>query len=350
MARSIFLLVFLFGAHAIYGQENLKKEIDKILKYETQHIDIAEYPELSILMIDGDSTFIVNYTQSEINIAPDDPLELGSATKPFTSALILSLMEENKLSMKDSIVRFIPEVRNTSLSDGLVSDLIYELYDFPKIPDNLGASEVEKHNPYKYYQKEKLISFLKSQTFNKSKKSTVSYIPYALLEYIITSVTNEDIETSIQKYLCSNLGLKNTSYLNQPIQGHRRDGQESAVMEYASFKTAIGLHSSINDMARFLSAQWDHPTFGKLLEGKEKTDLARHIYRSMGWLRLEDIAKYDIYGYSGGSNGHRVEIAFIPDTRTAVVVASTSSAGTQALPYHILRMINQNWKKKHHGK
>lgn len=131
---------------------------------------------------------------------------VGSITKQFTATAILALQEEGKLSVKDSISKFFPDIpadkRNITIhqllthTSGIVGNL-----------DNGGD--------FVPIKKEAFLSQAFSSPLDVHSGSEYHYsnVGYSLLAIILEEITQQDYEECLQQVLFKKAGMKNTGYL-----------------------------------------------------------------------------------------------------------------------------------------
>jgi CubicO group peptidase (beta-lactamase class C family) len=349
------LFVFLISSALLFGQKHgLYKEIDKIIRYETD----LPYPiqkSFIIGVIKGDSTWVLNFGPDHIDTL--DKFEIGGITKVFTASLATKLHQENFLHLDSSINSFLPQVyRNPSLSEYTLSDLLTHQINFPKRPSNLATREFNISNPYAFYTKEDLLEYYAnfSQGQNRSWPSLklhYSHINYGLLEVIMEAVMDMPLEDLYQFYLFQDWKLFNTSLNVLPNNlkvGYDRSNMIPEPWTYQSFAGSEGLVSNMLDLLKFtsISISSKDPLIESSQEITEKTKIYNKLAMSNAWYILKSRKTGNIYTHSGSTERHKAYIHFKHESKTGVVILCQSSEGVGELGLLIMRLINNNWKKK----
>lgn len=112
----------------------------------------------------------------------DDIFQIGSVTKTFTAAAILKLSEKNKLSLQDTLGKFIPDI-NPEYKYLTIDSVLSHTSG---LPDYLGAPAVSKVYD-KYASIDQVIQSISKQPLNSKpgKKYSYSNLGYVLLGKII---------------------------------------------------------------------------------------------------------------------------------------------------------------------
>jgi CubicO group peptidase (beta-lactamase class C family) len=356
----IFLFISFLISDTVIAQtkEQLKEEIDKIIRWDTE-IEFEKTPAFSIGIMDNDSTYFINYgnfsKEEKRSINEDAIFEIGSLSKPISASLVSLLVAEGHLSFDDALNIYIPEnYRNEALNHLSIDDLLTHNSGLPRLPIGFGLKESSVKNPYQNYSKKDLLEFYKNFKPIKSRKSRYlySHVNYALLEVILEQVMKIPFEEILHSKLLSLLRMSASAvYITSPkdfVQGYALSGRPTSPMDFRSFAASEGIKSSSSDLMKFVKATINEELDGTLnsnLVKKHKSNLNKHIYSARGW-QIIDRKPYDIYFHSGKSKGHAAYMLFIKETKTAVVLLANSEKGTEDLAMLILRMLNKNWKRR----
>jgi len=111
LAASLFLTCF----SPLWGQEAgevVTKRLDAMLK-RAELVD--GFSGVALVGKGAETLYLKAFgyadRDKEIPLKPDDQFMIASVSKGFTAAAILKLEEEGRLSIMDSIARFLPEYR-----------------------------------------------------------------------------------------------------------------------------------------------------------------------------------------------------------------------------------------------
>ena len=367
MSLKIFcsLVLSLFSIINLVAQidlDHIKNEITKIIDYDTE-IDFKNTPGFAVAIIDGDSSFVFgfgsNHPQQNTELDQHTIFEIGSVTKPITASLVNILDHKGLLSFEDKVNQYI-DVRNKNprLDDLTINDLLTHYSGLPKLPKYIGSKQKDPQNPYADYSKNDLLTFYKSFIPDERRTFIYSHVNYGLLELVIEQATSLEYEDALRTYMLEPLKLSNTfvhkSEKNEALItfGFDRAGRQTKKWDFASFAGSEGLKSNINDLILFTKAHLGTSQtefdgiFHKNQLPEVKTNYNERIYSGKGWHVFNQKKNFNIITHSGKTYGHRAYISFIKETQTAVIILSNSSVGTEDLGLLILRMVNDNWKRK----
>ncbi len=359
---SFFLLLFLLSFKLFGQSKNLEKMVSYIIHSE---VDFEKTPGLLVGIIDPDSSYIFPYGVMEKGGKEPIPLdaifEVGSITKVFTSSLLSLLVGEQQLSLDSPLSSFSLEGFQNPKWDGddlTIKSLATHCSGLPKLPQNFGSKEKDASNPYAFYTRDDLFSFLNNYHPETEKPSyRYSHIGYALLGEIITQSTRTPYADLLNERLLEPIGLDDTRFSLSELQkerlckGYSIIGQEKTPWDAQVFNSAVGLKSSMNDLLRFIALFLeDSPS--ELSESllttcaPQTTTSISKVSMGLGWHIFQPKKKfYDVVAHSGVTSGHRAYIGFVRETHTAVIILANSEAVMNAAGNIILQSINKNWRK-----
>ena len=359
--RFIFLIFVCLSHIAAAQNDHVRKEIQKIIRYDTD-LDFAETPGFVVGIIDGDSLMSLGFGEyDKLHAQELNKLifELGSITKVLTSSLLQNLDAKGFLSVDDPVNTYIhPQYQNPRLQSLTIQDLIDHYSGFPRRPQDFGVKEVDIHNPYAYYSEEDLLKYyaeyIPSEDF--FQKFSYSHINYALLTIVIQRATGQRFDSVLKSLALKPLNMSN-SFIQIPenkrknvVQGYTAAGKTVPPWTYSSFGGSEGLKSCLGDLFYFVQSLINDDEVNDWFldienENLRATDFNKYIQISNGWFVLQNKGN-EVFTHTGKTSGHSSYIGLVKNTKTAVIVLSNSSVGTKDLGYLILRMINNNWKRK----
>lgn len=164
------------------------------------------------LFRDGEEIYqrSIGYERAETSEAagPVTAYRIGSISKVFTSAIILRLTEEDKLSLNTTLSEFYPEMPN---ADRITIEHLLRhqsgLHNFTNAPEYPTYMEMSKS------RKELLDIFAEGGTeFEPGEKYQYSNTNYVLLSFIAEEVSGNDFETLLDTQIAGPCGLEHTYY------------------------------------------------------------------------------------------------------------------------------------------
>jgi CubicO group peptidase (beta-lactamase class C family) len=155
----------------------------------------------------------------------DDVFQIGSVTKTFTAAAILKLSEENKLSLQDTLVKFIPNI-NPEYKH-LTIDRV--LSHTSGLPDYLGDSSVSKIYD-KYASIDQVIQSISKQPLDSKPGQKYSYsnLGYVLLGKVIEVSSGFSYDQFMLKTFFKPLKMDNTFVITKGTSVAKVNGYTSS--------------------------------------------------------------------------------------------------------------------------
>ena len=140
----------------------------------------------------------------------DDVIRIGSTTKTFTAVLILKLVEEGRLSLDDSIVKWFPTIPHAEAIT--VRQLLNHTSGIPEI---IQKGLMKSVIPSTYWRREELLQLIASQKpfFKPGTKFEYSNANFILLGFILEDVTGKTALQLLHEQILDPLSLKNTYFI-----------------------------------------------------------------------------------------------------------------------------------------
>lgn len=214
-------------------------------------------PGVSVGVVrDGELVFAGHVGAARLGDSPtpatdDTQFMIGSVTKTFTALAVMSLRDEQRLSLDDELGAYLPGTRHARVplrqmlahASGLQREPVGNIWETLEAPDRetfrAGVEHAEQvlpaHHAFHY-----------------------SNLAYALLGQVVETVTGEDWEDVVHGRILEPLGMSRTGLAPQPDRaiGYQVDPFAGTATEeplFALNATAPlgGLWSTVADMARF---------------------------------------------------------------------------------------------------
>ncbi len=371
MKKTLFLILLNWGLlTSINAQNNrvaIQQMIDKLLKYEVE-IDFKQTPALSIGVLMRDSSYTFHYgnvTKTKNAPPPNDQtvFEIGSVTKAFTATLLAQAVSEGKVKLTDTVERFLPEGYKLPDYHGKpirFVDLATHTAGLPKYPYNIGNKEEGFNNLYKNYTSNDEQTFLADYRLRTApfEKYSYSHLGYDVLAKVLVNIyKSSSYEKLVYDKITKPLGLMNTCIRLDSLQtthiaqGHSMMGEPVSPWEFKSFEGSLGLKSTVLDLLKWTRLQFDTPAEWRaplsLAHTPQHKSDKDNVMSALGWHRIRIMKKFpEVIIHTGATDGFRAYIAFVPETRTAVVLLSNSERPFDGLGGLILQMLNYNWNLK----
>ena len=258
---------------------------------------------------------------------PDMAFRIGSITKQFTAIAILQLVEAGKISLQDSIQRYVVDYPHKQYPITIEHLLTHTsgIKDYQAITNR--AAERASYTPKQGvdYFKDEPLEFKPGSKFKYSNSN------YYLLGYIIELVTGQSYANYLQHNLFDKAGLRHTEYLtankavaNMP-QGYSRfdKGLELAELQDITILYAAGgLASTAEDLFNWHQALRAGKLLGKKLLKKAHTPyrLSDGTYSDYGYgWYIRKLAVSPTIEHAGSTDGFQADEVYLPDADTYVV-------------------------------
>lgn len=275
----------------------------------------------------------------DIDMTPDHVFRIGSITKQFTTAAILKLQEEGKLSIQDELTKYIedyPTHGNKITIENLMNHTS-GIKSYTSMPEFRTKWMTMHMDP------EELIAVFKDEPmdFKTGEKEQYNNSAYILLGYIIEKVSGKTYEDYIETEFFEPLGMKHSSYEVAsdiiPNRAYGYDEKEegdyinapylSMTLPYA----AGSLLSTTDDLriwhTAFMNDEVISAASRKAAHTSAKLNNGEETGYGFGW-GLGDLKGSPRIGHSGGINGFLSDSQYFPEEKILVTVLSNCNCNS----------------------
>jgi CubicO group peptidase (beta-lactamase class C family) len=260
---------------------------------------------------------------------PDTKFRLGSITKQFTSAAILQLQEQGKLSVDDAACKFIDSCP-AAWKPITVRHLLTHTSGIPSYTAMKGFMTPKFHRIPLTPMETLMLTADKPLDFEPGSRFSYDNSGYIFLGIIIEKVSREDYADYLEKHIFGPLDMQNSGYdqtrtvLKNRASGYspKTDGFRNADYLDMSLPYAAGaLYSTVRDLYRWDRALYTEKVLGKA--SKEAMWTPGKGNYGFGWT-IAPIYKHKQVGHGGGINGFSTYIGRFPDDDAVVIVLSNN--------------------------
>lgn len=330
-------IVILLSFSAAIGQ-NTVDQIDKLMK--TYH----EYDQFngSILVADNGNIIYskgLGLANMEWNIpnASNTKHRLGSITKQFTAALILQLVEQEKIDLNAPITKYLDDYPKEQGDKITIHHLLTHSSGIPNYTSLKTFQDIYR-NPYT--PKEFLTVFQDSiLEFKPGEKFAYSNSGYFLLGAILEEVSGESYEALLHDNILKPLEMTATGYdhhdriLKNRATGYDREGKNYTNSKYLDMSlpyAAGSMYSTVEDLYT-----WDRALYTDKILTQKSRDLMFTMHISTGkasygygWsIGKESLLNRDsitVIEHGGGINGFNTLIYRIPQDNHAIILLNNT--------------------------
>jgi CubicO group peptidase (beta-lactamase class C family) len=231
----------------------------------TAFVDTGMNPGLSVALVQRNprtrqlEAMLLNFGTAEKDggnpVDSNTVYEIGSITKIFTGVLLAEAVDAGRMKLSDPIQNYLPEGVTAPTYEGAPITLAQLATHRSGLPRDLGSDSLSD-----------LYSWLNGFDLERPPGAGYAYsnLGFALLGDILARNANTDYGTLAFQSVSQPLGLWNTSealsedQASRLAQGYSGDGSPAAYFPESGAMSGAGyLHSSLNDMARFVAENMD---------------------------------------------------------------------------------------------
>lgn len=324
----ILVVVLAVGSYAIYGNYQMSK-IPGLSFHDALDYTLAGSNDAVItvgIIQNGEVSYTVYGKEGAVLPAEEHIYEIGSLTKTFTAALIEKGMEESKISLDDTVDRYLdlPKGNNyPTIRQLLTHTSGYKAYYFESpMVDNF----FNGRNDFYGISDDMVLNRLsKLSVGNEDHTCNYSNFGYATLSLILESVYGEEFAMLMNRFVQDELGLQSTQISNG--NGDLRNYWNWH--EGDAYLCAGALTSNITDMLAYAQLQLSNEElFVVCHESLATINASTDSYIKMG-IVMDEIGmswiidnKNGIVWHNGGTDNYNCYLGFDPKTETAVVILS----------------------------
>ena len=351
--RNVILLMLIWSISMFAGVLDFEK-------YITGEIADKTPPSASFAILKGSKvvyTKSIGYTDKNMTqkTTNSSVYHVYSLTKILTTSLIMKLIEEKKIGLHDSITKYFPYF-DLRYKDKKVDVTILNLLNHSsgigdrskEIRSMMGATKSENYQELPYLP---------------GSESSYSNVEYILLGKVAEKVTGKSFETLIDKYILKPAKMKRSAFTYTPkirdtqvhgtiqffsivgtvmrfmLTDEAKGGYEGCMLWLNAFdiewKPAGGLVSSIDDMAKFISAYHKNKLFSKKTKNlivKQKNVIVNswlssqdEVHFGIGWYHIRDKGKF-FYQHQGLGPGFRTIMRIYPKYDITIIILTSQTS------------------------
>jgi len=327
------------------------KEIAEVIFAKSK--DLPNHAQLSIAIIQNGKTSYYGIKKINDTIKPAENeqfiFEIGSITKVFTSTVLASLAEDQKIKLTDEINSYYPFAFHNKLRLTFES-LANHTSGLPRLPENLDLSN--NINPYKHYGKTEIEAYLKSFVKVKNEQPrTYSYsnIGAGLLGYTLGLSQKTTFQQLLQKRIFDKYNMTNSLVSSQGlgnrlIKGLNKNGEIVSNWDFDALFGAGGILSTSEDLARFATAQFNPENKALELTRKTTFEIKGDTKIGLGWHIVASSNGGNLFWHNGGTGGYSSSIIMKVKEKMAVIILSNVfdiNDKIDALSYDLINKTNR---------
>lgn len=343
MYKSFFVFSFtlLFFTHS-YGQDKADKQVVKSIDKTLSEQFVQNEPGIAVLVAKKGQVIYKKAFGSanlELNVPmrADMVFRIGSVTKQFTAIGILQLVEQDKISLQDSIQKYVKDFPSKGYTITIENLLTHTsgLIDYSSMNDP--DPYIERRDFTAAY----IIDYFKKEPlqFKPGTKYAYSNSNYALLAYTIEKITGKSYHSYMEENVIKLAGLTNTLYAGENtvvpkrVTGYTRDNGFYQNCDYQTISLGYGcgdLMSTVEDLYK-----WNNALFAYELVKRETLEKALTPYKlsdgtnstyGFGWFIDRKDGRKCIH-HEGQVSGFIAMERYYPDENTYVAILTNVKSG-----------------------
>jgi CubicO group peptidase (beta-lactamase class C family) len=281
--------------------------------------------------------------EMDVPNTPQTKFRLGSVTKQFTAMAVLILQERGKLSVQDSVCKYV-ENCPPAWQPVTIHNLLTHTSGIPNFTGfpEYGKLKMFPSSPSEIIAlfKDKPLEFAPGERFNYSNSG------YVLLGYIVERASGKPYADFMRENIFQPLGMKNTDYdvtsavIKNRATGYSRGPQGIVNAPYVDMTipfAAGGLYSTVEDL--YL---WDRAFYTEKLVSKKSLEAMHTPFKEeYGYgVGIGELFGLKNVRHGGGIEGFSTFLARFPENNAVVIVLSNmDSSNTPVVAKRLSAML-----------
>ena len=305
----------------------------------------------------------VNNLETETVVTPSDRFPIGSITKTFTATTILQLAEKGKLSLEDTLGKWLPNIANNIPNSNEIT-IRQILNGTSGIGDFLGEEELSQDlldNPSLIFQDrepEELVSYVYDRPLFEGSRcyQQVQWCypntGYILAGLIIEEATGSNIAEEIREGILTPLGMNDTFFAEEEeIPGGYVSGYVNINNEFDDITeynlslawTAGGLVSNTQDLTRFAQGLFG----GELLQPDSLAQMLTFVDGGEGYRYGLGVIEVDtglgtFLGHAGDIFGYNSDMWYLPETEVIYTNLQNTQPSSNLIAPILTTLVAEN--------
>lgn len=276
-----------------------------------------------------------------VPMTAETKFRMASHSKMLAAIAIMQLREEGKLSLDDPVVKHLPWFKSQPAGDDDGPITVEQLLSHSS---GLQREASDHWASLSFPTRDELVALMgdRQAAFAPQVRWKYSNLAYAVAGMLVEKLSGQDFADYVQANIFSPLGMDSSSF-DRPVPGlavpyERRmpDGSRAVLpfVDARGMAAATGLTSNIEDMARYVSAQFRRGPRGgaQILSSGSWRELHRVRSMEQDWSRGSGlgfanarIKDRTFHGHGGGYPGNTTQTLFQLDDRFGVIVLTNTN-------------------------
>jgi len=338
----IFVLVLMQSCNAQKNKidQSNKLNLDSLLK---TLIAEKKIPSIAVGVVKDGKVFIAKgygYANVEGEIEADENTiyQLGSVTKMFTGHLLAKMINQQEISISDTLASFFPpSVTFPKSPTGqivTIKEIATHSSGFPRYPENLQRIDP---NPIKGYSKEEMLKGIEMVSIDTviGVKYNYSNFGYGILGTAMENLKSKSLSTLMNEYIFSAYSMYNTSivfldnFKNKLAIPYLEVSpyERTEPWEMGTLSGAGNIFSSVSDLNKFMIELLSNNEINKIQQSKYLTINESWSY-GLGCFIIDSKKRNTPIIYHGGDiDGYASELSIYPEHELGIVILTNWGEG-----------------------
>lgn len=314
-----------------------QKEVDSVFK----NYDTKTGPGVAVLVLkDQKVIFEKGYGMAnleyDVPITPASVFDIASVSKQFTGYAISTLLQQGKISEKDDIHKYLPDVPQYA-GKITIHNLIHHTSGIRDWPMSLNIAGWRWDEDFLFEDIMRMVKHQKDLDFEPGSKFSYSNTGYNLLAVIVEKVTGEPFPQWIKKNIFVPLNMNSSIVLDN----HQKVIKHLATSYYGNGDTAgkindaliaygsSSIYTSVEDLSKWVihfqqALESKDPVFQRMIQYDTLTTNARNTYGYGLFMNDNDHGLLSI-SHDGGWAGYNTIIENFPNEKFSVILLSNAA-------------------------
>jgi len=297
----------------------------------------------------------------------DTRFNIGSVTKQFTAVLVLQLADEGKISLKDTISRYIPELDNKFSDQMTIHQLLTHTSGLPSHYSTMDDyMKVGMRIPYTFQERLEQLRNLEFE-FKPGTSWAYSGFGYTILGHIVARVTGRSLEDNYKERIFRPLGMTQSGVMldsrlvPRKAYGYQKKWDDSYMPAVYFSQTEAklgggGLYSTIEDFLKWYKAVQGGSFFTEQMKKKyfkahyRFPDGDGYCYGHYSTkYKINENQNVDVFYHGGSLPGASALVLRVPEKDQCVVLFHNAGMGHEEFLYEIAtEVLNILYGKEFH--
>lgn len=353
MGRGAASLVVVAGLALVQAAASPPGGLDRVDRFVRTEMERQKIPGIAVAIVSGGKTVMARgfgyaNVEHKVPARAETIFQSGSLGKQFTAAAVMLLVEEGKLSLSDSITKFLPEAPR-SWRPITIRHLLTHTSGIP----DYTAQTVDFRRDYTDDELARLATGLDLE-FAAGSRWNYSNTGYLLLGIIIKRASGSFYGDILAQRVFAPLGMKTTRVISEEdIVPNRAAGYRLVKGELKNQEWVAPRLNTTADGALYFSVldliAWDRGLRSKAVLRPEswaqvyepvRLNSGRSYPYGFGW-SLGEVAGHKVQRHSGSWQGFKTVLArYIEDDLTIAVLANLAEAEPEKFVDGIAAILN----------